>query len=140
MLINQLAVFLENKEGQVHEIARIMGENNVNMLTVSIADTENYGILRCITSDNAMAESILKTYGFNVVSVDLIGFRVDNEPGKLDKVLDVLDKNKINIGYMYSFSNGGDKKALILIKVDDNDKTLNILNSAGINLADDNII
>ncbi len=140
MLINQLAVFLENKEGQVHEIARIMGENNVNMLTVSIADTENYGILRCITSDNDMAESILKTYGFNVVSVDLIGFRVDNEPGKLDKVLDVLDKNKINIGYMYSFCNGEDKKALILIKVDDNEKTLRILNDAGINLADDNII
>ncbi len=139
MLINQIAVFLENKEGQARQVAKILGENGVNMLTVTIADTENFGILRCITSDNALAERVLKSYGFNVVSNDLIGFRVENEPGKLEKVLDILDQNSINIGYMYSFSSGEEQKALILIKVSDNEKTLKILNDAGINLKEENI-
>ncbi len=140
MLVNQIAVFLENKEGKINQFAQIMGENHINILTMSIADTAEYGILRCITDDNDKAIAVLKTYGFNVVSTDLIGFEVPHDAGELSKVLNVLDQNNVNISYMYSYGSVKDNKALIVMKVKDNEETLKVLRENGINISTGSII
>lgn len=140
MLVNQIAVFLENREGRIHEFAKVLGEAGVNIMTMSVADTADYGILRCITSDNEKAAKALKEHGFNAISTDLIGFEISHIPGELEKVLKVLETNKVNIGYMYSFGSIADNKAVIIMKVDDNEKTLKLLSENGIILTTGSII
>ena len=140
MLVNQIAVFLENRKGRICEFSRVLKEAGVNIQTMSIADTMAYGILRAITDDNKKAIEVLKANGFNVASTDLVGFKVDDKPGEMYKVLRILDEHKINIAYLYSFARAGAAKSVILLKVDDNDATMKILKESGINLIDDNVL
>ena len=139
MLVNQIAVFLENRKGRICEFSKVLKDADVNIQAMSIADTMEYGILRAITDDNAKAIEVLKANGFNVASTDLVGFKVDDRPGEMYKVLQILDDHKINIAYLYSFARAGAAKSVILLKVDDNDATMRILQESGINLIDVNI-
>ncbi|MDR0751528.1 MAG: ACT domain-containing protein [Christensenellaceae bacterium] len=134
MLVNQIAVFLENRSGRIAEFSKVLADANINIRAMSIADTEEYGILRAITDDNVRAVETLKINGFNASATDLIGFNVADKPGEMFKVLSILEKAKINIGYLYSFAGANKENAIILIKVDDNEKTAAILESNGINL------
>ena len=140
MLVNQIAVFLENRKGRICEFSKVLKDADDNIQAMSIADTMEYGILRAITDDNAKAIEVLKANGFNVASTDLVGFKVDDRPGEMYKVLQILDDHKINIAYLYSFARAGAAKSVILLKVDDNDATMRILKESGINLIDDNIL
>lgn len=140
MLVNQIAVFLENRSGRIAEFSRVLKDANINIQAMSIADTEEYGILRAITDDNAGAIKALRENGFNTASTDLIGFQVEDKPGEMYKVLKLLEDAKINIGYLYSFARTSKKSAVILIKVDDNAKTEKLLEGSGINLMADFII
>ncbi len=140
MLVNQIAVFLENRKGRICEFSGVLKDAGINIQAMSIADTMEYGILRAITDDNAKAIEVLRRNGFNVASTDLVGFKVDDKPGEMYKVLQILDEHKINIAYLYSFARAGAAKSVILLKVDDNDETMRILEENGINLIDDNIL
>ena len=140
MLVNQIAAFLEHRKGRICEFSKVLKDAYVNSQAMSIADTMEYGILRAITDDNAKAIEVLKANGFNVASTDLVGFKVDDKPGEMYKVLQILDDHKINIAYLYSFARAGAAKSVILLKVDDNDATMRILKESGINLIDDNIL
>ncbi len=140
MLVNQIAVFLENRKGRICEFSGVLKDAGINIQAMSIADTMEYGILRAITDDNAKAIEVLRRNGFNVASTDLVGFKVDDKPGEMYKVLKILDEHKINIAYLYSFARAGAAKSVILLKVDDNDETMRILEENGINLIDDNIL
>ena len=113
---------------------------NINIIVMSIADTTDYGILRVITEDNEKAMKVLKEGGFNIASTYLVGFEVDDRPGAMQEVLDILYKEGINIGYLYSFVRPIEKKAIILIKVDDNDYVAEILKKHGIVVIDRNIL
>ena len=140
MLVNQIAVFLENRKGRICEFSGVLKDAGINIQAMSIADTMEYGILRAITDDNAKAIEVLRRNGFNVASTDLVGFKVDDKPGEMYKVLQILDEHKTNIAYLYSFARAGAAKSVILLKVDDNDETMRILEENGINLIDDNIL
>ncbi|MFA5449807.1 MAG: ACT domain-containing protein [Clostridia bacterium] len=140
MLVNQIAVFLENRSGRIAEFAKVLKNANINIQAMSIADTEEYGILRAITDNNALAIETLRANGFNTAATDLLGFEVPDKPGEMHRVLSLLDEAKINIGYLYSFSRTSKKSAIILIKVDDNDKTEKLLTDNGINLVSKDII
>ncbi|MDR3185240.1 MAG: ACT domain-containing protein [Christensenellaceae bacterium] len=140
MLVNQIAVFLENRSGRIAEFSRVLSDAGVNIQAMSIADTEEYGILRAITDDNEKSINALRKNGFNASSTDLVGFSVEDKPGEMFKVLDILEKAKINIGYLYSFAKSSKKSAVILIKVDDNEGTASILAQNGINLVDQDIL
>ena len=140
MLVNQIAVFLENRTGRICEFSRVLKEANVNIQSMSIADTAEYGILRAITENNEKAIEVLKANGFNTASTDLIGFSVEDKPGEMHKVLRILDEHKINIAYLYSFANSKSKQGAILLKVEDNDRAMKILEENGINLLGQNIL
>ncbi len=140
MFVNQIAVFLENRTGRINEFASCLARANINMIAMSIADTTDYGILRVITDDNDKAMKVLREGGFNIASTYLVGFEVDDKPGAMQEVLDILTKNEINIGYLYSFVRPIENKAIILIKVDDNEHVAKVLKDNGISLIERSIL
>ena len=133
MLVNQIAVFLENQRGKVKGVTDVLKEAGINMLAVSIADTKDFGILRAITDNNEKAIKVLKSKGFVVLSNDLIGVEVDNKPGGLGEVLGILDELQIDIEYLYSYV-VSDGKAVILFKVSEVEKTIELIKSKDVKL------
>lgn len=118
MLVNQIAVFLENRQGRLHAMLSALSDAGVNVESLNIADTKDFGIVRIITNDNAKAVAALAEAGFTTASTDLIGIEVPDVPGSLTDTLGMLSREGVNLEYVYSYSrNGG--KALILFKTDD---------------------
>ena len=106
MKAKQLSIFLENKSGRLTEVTDVLGEAGVNLSAMSIADTSDFGILRCIVSDPEKAYQVLKEAHFAVKITDVIGFVCPNTSGSLAVVLRYLSQKGIFIEYMYSFANG----------------------------------
>ncbi|WP_298456027.1 amino acid-binding protein [uncultured Prevotella sp.] len=106
MLAKQLSVFLENKSGQLTEVAEVLGRAGVNLSAMSIADNSDFGILRCIVSDPDLALRALQEADYAVKVTDVIGFTCPNKSGSLAKILKYLSGNGVFIEYMYSFANG----------------------------------
>ncbi len=126
MLVQQIAVFLENKKGRIQDFTEILALNGVDLIAMSIADTSEYGILRAITSDNAKVLELAKKAGFTAACNDLIGISVDDKPGGLNAALKAVSDKGIDIEYLYSFAKA-DGKALILIRVEDPTQAIEVL-------------
>lgn len=120
MITNQLAVYIQNTSGNVHNVLKILKDNNINIECLNLADTLDFGILRMITDNNELAKNILTEAGFMANITDLLSITVKNEPGDLEKVLKRFAENKIDIEYIYSFSKGD--TTYILIKTDNLDE------------------
>lgn len=118
MLVNQLAVFLENKPGKLDELIRTIADADINLSSLNIADTADFGIVRIITDDNQKAKEVIRGAGFTCSSQDLVAASVKNRPGMLAKVLDALAKENLSIEYLYSYDKGDDSN-LILFKTAD---------------------
>ena len=121
MAIKQLTVFVQNKKGTVVEIARILSKNNINLRALSIAETQEFGILRLIVNDESAAEKVLADAGYLIKVIDVVGVKIGDAPGKLAEALEVLDKANINVEYMYAFMARTEKHAYVVIRVEDND-------------------
>lgn len=139
MLVNQIAVFLENRKGRLNELAGVLASEKIDLLTLSIADTQDFGIVRLITTDNAAAIKALKSAGFTVTNSNLIGIEIADVPGALAGVLDVLTAGDIDIEYLYSYARTERHNAIILFKVPDVPKALEVLSNAGIRVLDKEI-
>ena len=120
MAIKQLTVFVENKQGAVVSITETLSKHNVNIRALSIAETQDFGILRLIVNDETTAEKILKDEGYLIKITDVVGVKIGDEPGKLSEALKVLDDNKINIEYLYAFMARTEKHAYVVVRVEDN--------------------
>lgn len=140
MLVNQIAVFLENRKGRINDLARVLKEQNVDLISMSIADTKEFGILRAITRDNEKAVQALKDAGFTVVTSELIGVEVDDRPGGLSDVLSMLNNQDVDIEYLYSYARIEKGKAIILLKVDDNRLALDALTKGGFKVLDTTVL
>jgi hypothetical protein len=116
MVIKQLAVFLENKSGRLTEVTQILADHKINLTAFSIADSSDYGILRMITSDQVLAEKVLKEKGFSVHSNEVIALKVPHEPGALFLALKILSEACIDIEYMYAFAIK--EKASVIIRTE----------------------
>ena len=125
MVVNQLAIYTQNDKGNVYNILKILGDNLINIESLNLADTEDFGILRLVTNDNKKAEKVLVEAGYLTTLTDLFSISVKNEPGDLEKVLKKLADQKINIEYIYSYSKDG--MTYILVKTDDIEKTKKVL-------------
>ncbi len=118
MLVNQIAVFLENRQGRLYTMLGALSDAGVNVESLNIADTKDFGIVRIITDDNAKAVAALSAAGFTTASTNLVGIEVDDVPGSLTSTLGMLNNEGVNLEYVYSYSRKGGK-ALILFKTDD---------------------
>ena len=131
MAIKQLTVFIENKKGTVVSVTDALANNNVNLRALSIAETQDFGILRMIVNDEKTAEKVLSDKGYLIKTIDVVGVKIGDEPGKLTSALGVLDKANINVEYLYAFMARTEKHAYVVLRVEDNDIAERLLTSAG---------
>ena len=139
MAIQQLTIFVENKKGAVVSITDALAKYNVNIRALSIAETQEFGILRLIVNEQETALETLREQGHLIKITDVLGVKISDEPGKLAKALDVLDKAEINVEYLYAFMARTEKHAYVVLRVEDNALAEKVLTEAGykmITLAD----
>ena len=135
-MVEQLAVFIENKQGRLQEITKILGGAGIDLCMLTLADTSDFGILRAITSDNKKAVKVLRDKGFTVTTNNLICVEVPDKPGGLASVLALLDANNFGIEYLYSFAHTNDKRAVILFRAEDDSAAAAMLKKNGVTLLD----
>ena len=134
MAIKQLTVFVENKQGALVAITDALAKNEINLRALSIAETEEFGILRLIVNDVAAAKQVLEDEGYLIKVTDVVGVKIGDAPGKLTAALKVLDENKINMEYLYAFMARTEKHAYVVIRVEDNAATEAALVNAGLHI------
>lgn len=127
MRVEQISVFLENRAGRLAEITRVLGEAGVNIRALSLADTSDFGILRLIVSDNDKAKEALKENGFTVGKTNVVAVEVEDRPGGLNRILEILSKESINVEYMYAFVQHSGANAVMIFRFDDIDAAVKLL-------------
>ena len=131
MRVEQIAVFLENKSGRLAEITAILAENNINIRALSVADTADFGILRLIVDKVADAEKALRDNGFTVGKTNVIAVEVADKTGGLATVLKCIEKEKLNVEYMYAFVKKSGENAVLIFRFDDMDRAIQSLQDNG---------
>lgn len=134
MRVDQLSIFLENRAGRLAEVTRILSENKINIRALSLADTSDFGILRLIVSDFEAAQKVLKENGMTVGRTSVVAVAVDDGPGGLHHILELLGEKKINVEYMYAFVHPHGAKALIIFRFDRTDMAIETLKENGIDM------
>ena len=136
MKLKQLSLFLENKPGALSRPVRLLAKAGFNILTLSIADTHQFGILRLILRDGAKAKQLLEKEGFVVKVTDMLAVEVADRPGGLAEILDLLEKSGINVEFMYAFTEKRKGHAVLIFRFDDPDAAARVLRKKGINVVD----
>ncbi len=127
MIIKQLSVFLENKTGRLTEMTKILSEHDINISAFSVAETADYGIIRCIVTKPEEAIKVLKENKFSVNMTDVVCLIVPHEPGGLYQALKILSENNVAIEYMYAFA--FNNAATVVIRSESNAKVAEVLQS-----------
>jgi len=127
MRAEQISVFLENKAGRLAEVAGILAEANVNIRALAVADTSDFGVLRLIVNDNQKAVDVLKNRGFTVGKTDVVAVEVEDRPGGLHRILDILHRAGINVEYMYAFVTQTGSNAIMIFRFDNVDEAVKCL-------------
>ena len=134
MAIRQLTVFVQNRKGTMVSLTDILAKNNVNIRALSIAETEDFGVLSLIVDDENAATKILEENGYLIKAIDVVGVKIGDKPGALTAALEVLDKADINVEYLYAFMTRTEKHAYVVLRVENNDAAESALESAGFHL------
>lgn len=134
MKVEQISIFIENKSGRLAEITRILGETGINIRALSLADTSDFGILRLIVNDGATATTVLKEAGFTVSKTEVVAVEVPDRPGGLSSILQTLDREAINVEYMYAFVERCGGNAVIIFRFDETDKAIAALMAQNFNM------
>ena len=129
MFIKQLTVFIENRAGRLEQVTQILKDNNINIVSVSLADTSDYGLLRLILSDPDKAVTVLKEAGLSAMTTNVIAVKLTQHVGKLGELLAILYGAGVNVEYMYGLTSG-DENASIVLKTSDQDKALEAINAS----------
>lgn len=122
MLVKQLSIFVENKPGRLSAIIKLLGEHNVNLSALSLADTTNFGILRLIADKVDVAQAVLREAGIISKCSDVLAVAIDDTPGALTGILDLFNENGVSVEYMYAFSKQLEGKAQMVVKTDSLEK------------------
>jgi hypothetical protein len=127
MKVEQISIFLENKPGGLEEVTRILKDANINIRTLNLADTSDFGILRLIVNDVEKTSKVLKENGLTVSRTTVVAVEVPDRPGGLHSILDVLSKNNINVQYLYAFVEKSGENAVIIFRFDNPDAAIDVL-------------
>ena len=131
MRIRQISIFLENKPGQLSTICRDLADAGINIATLSLADTADFGIVRMIVDDHEKAKSVLAEKGHVVNVREVIAVCVPDRPGGMAEVMQVLDASGANIEYSYAFAFHKGEKAVLVFRFTDNAKAEEALKASG---------
>lgn len=133
MFLKQLSVFLENREGRLEQVLDILKEENINIISLSLADTSDFGMLRMIVSDGEKGKDALKAKGFTAMLTPVLAVKLSHQVGQLQVLLSEICKAGINIEYTYALATGKDD-ASIVIKTADLEKAAKVLEKTGVEL------
>jgi hypothetical protein len=136
MKIHQLSLFLENKPGQMTEPCRLLAGADIDVRTLTVADTRQFGILRMIVSDWQKAAALLKDAGYIAKITEVVAVEVPDRPGGLAELLGTFESGPVNIEYMYAFPFGREDKAVLIFRFSDPDEAIRQLQAARINVVD----
>lgn len=139
MAVKQISVFIQNKKGRLAKVARYLADKNINIRALSIADTQDFGILRLICEDVKEVESVLKEAGYLTTITEVLVAAVPDAPGALASITDVLCEADVSIEYVYELATV-DNIVYLVFRVDDNQVAAAALAGAGIKLASEDEI
>lgn len=134
MKIKQISIFLENKPGHLNHACKVIADAKINLVTLSLADTEQFGILRIIVKEWEKAQELLSKAGFVTKITDVIATEVNDNPGGLQEILGVIENSDLNIEYMYAFTFKLNNKAILIFRFDDPDMAIDVLQKGGISI------
>lgn len=134
MSVKQISVFIENTPGRLAHFTKLLGDNGIDLVSLSVADTTHFGILRGIVADYDRAVKLISENGYTVKLTDVLAVSVPDEPGGLAGVLAALAKENIGVEYLYSFVRHAGNHALIIFRVDKLPEAEAILTDAGVKL------
>ncbi|MBA4398110.1 MAG: amino acid-binding protein [Syntrophus sp. (in: bacteria)] len=134
MKVEQISIFLENKPGGLEKVTRILRDVNINIRTLAVADTSDFGIVRMIVNNVEAATKVLKENGFTVSRTTVVAVEVPDRPGGLHSILEAIAKENVNIAYMYAFVEKSGENAVMLFRFDQQDKAIEVLVKNGINV------
>lgn len=136
MQAEQISIFIENKAGRLSDVTGILARAGVNIRALAVADTSDFGVLRLIVDNTAKAEDTLKNAGFTVRKTRVVAVKVEDNPGGLHRILDVLKTAGINVEYMYAFVQHSGEKAIMIFRFDHTEDAIRVLTENGIAVID----
>lgn len=134
MLIKQMSVFVENTTGRLAELTKILAAENIDLKAATIAETVDFGILRCIVDDPEKATAVLKTHGFTASITEVLAVEMSDHPGGFAAILDVLAKEQIPVDYIYSTVRSKEETAAIVMKVEEPERAIQQLQKNSVKL------
>lgn len=132
MIIKQISIFLENTAGRIADVTGVLKENNINLRAIMIADTADFGILRIISDEPDRAVEVLKNAKFTTRTTDVLAVKIQDKVGALFDVMTLFNNNGINIEYLYASLEKSDDTAVIIFKVEDAAKGLEVIKANGL--------
>jgi len=132
MYTKQISIFVENEKGRLAGVTKLLSQEGINIRALSLADMVDFGVLRLIVDDRAKCLRVLRAHDFTVQETEVIAVEVDDKPGGLHRVVEVLDREDINIEYMYAFVEKNGENAIVVFKIDDAAKAVEALQKSGI--------
>lgn len=136
MKLKQLSVFLENAPGRLYEATHALGEAGLNLRSLCISDTSDYGILRILVSDVATARRVIMEKQLPARIDEVVAAEIDDVPGSLARVLYPFKETKVNVEYMYALAGASSGKAVMIFRFSDNDRAIEILKANNVKLLD----
>ena len=136
MQIKQISVFLENNAGRLGEVTKVLAGADINIRAISIADTADFGILRIIADKNLEALKALNDAGFTTRITDVVAVEIEDRPGSLAHVMEIFQKEQVNIESLYASLEGKEGKAVVIFKLEDADKGLKIVEVNGLSMVE----
>lgn len=127
MKVEQISIFLENKPGTLAHATRILKEADINIRTLSLAETADFGILRLIVNDVEKTNRVLKEAGFRVSKTAVVAVEVPDQPGGLHSIVELIAKEGINVEYLYAFVEKSGQNAIIIFRFDAPEKAIDVL-------------
>jgi hypothetical protein len=134
MYVEQISVFLENKAGRIADVTSILAQAGVNIRALSLADTSDFGVLRLIVDDNMKAEEALKKNNFTMGKTFVVAVEVEDKPGGLHRIMDLLGGEGLNVEYMYAFVRPHTNNAVMIFRFDKLDEAVKLLTDNSINV------
>ncbi len=127
MSVKQISVFLENKKGRLAEVTRILSRERINIRALALADTADFGVLRIIVNDPDKCLAVLKAASFVAQVTEVMAVEVQDKPGGLSHILEVLDGENVNVEYMYAYVEKSRDNAVVICKINDRSRALDVL-------------
>lgn len=127
MIVEQISVFIENKEGRLLEIAEVLSQNNIDISALSLADNAEYGVLRMIVNNPYKAKDVLKAQGVVCKVTDVLAVVISDKPGGFCQALKQISENGIGVKYMYACTSQQSGKAIMILSVTDLQKAEEIV-------------